>query len=50
MLDVLARPDVGALNANEDFSLVIDDRVHHDPIEEGPDNRVHDLDGECAFG
>ena len=45
VLHVLAGPDVGGL-AEEDVSLVLDDGVHHDPVEDSTGHGSQNLSGE----
>jgi len=48
LLDELPAPNVGALEPLQDWFLILDDRNHHNPIQEGPDDTSHDLDEESV--
>lgn len=45
-LDLLARPDVGALGVEEQLTLSADDRLHDDELEDGADDGAERLDEE----
>lgn len=47
VLHVLAGPDVGGL-AEENVALVLDDGVHHDPVQDGADDGAEDLGGKSG--
>jgi len=49
-LHVLAGPDVGSFDGEEDVALVVDDGVHHDPVEDGTDDGTEDLGREGGAG
>lgn len=50
LLHVLARPNVGALDAGKDISLVSHNTLHHDVVEDGADDAAQHLGGECGLG
>jgi len=49
LLDVLARPDVGAFDGGEDVELVGHNGLHHDVVEDGANDSAHHLRSEGAF-
>lgn len=46
LLDVLAGPNVGAQNTEQNFTLILDNGNHHDPVEDGAHHATNHLDGE----
>lgn len=48
LLDVLAGPDVGALDGEEDIALVVDNGDHHDIVEDGTNHSSDHLSGESG--
>jgi len=49
-LDLLARPDVGALRVEEQLALRADDLLHDDELEDGADDGAERLDEEGRAG
>lgn len=47
-LHVLARPDVGSLDAEENLALVTDNGVHHDPVEDCSDAGANHLSSKAS--
>lgn len=47
LLGLLTRPDIGALDREENLSLVGDDLIHHDIVEDRTDYSANHLHGEC---
>jgi len=45
-LNLLARPDVGALGVEEQLALSADNRLHNDELEDGADDGAERLDEE----
>jgi len=45
-LNLLSRPNVGTLNREKDFTLVVDDRFHDDELEDSSDDGTDDLSSE----
>lgn len=48
LLDVLAGPDIGALDGEEDIALVVDNGDHHDVVEDGTNHSSDHLSGESG--
>jgi len=49
LLDVLTRPDVGALDGGQDSKLVVNNALHHDVVEDCANNAAEYLSREGAL-
>ena len=48
LLNVLTGPDVGALDGQKNWSLILDNGYHHKPIEDSTDHATSNLNKECT--